>query len=305
VNLRDESGTPLVGVAVVFNASPGAEVSPRTAATDLNGDAETVLRLPAGAGIALATAEAARQVVTFQAQSAGSSVSSFPQVTFDGDAYVGSAAAILKYFQDRGELGNAAGVVTPTTITATGTPDAPIFLDFTTEPSASTVAGEPFATQPAVSIFDQYGNPITNSTLEVTLTLQNGTGTISGDVAVNAVNGVATFSGLSINLAGADKAIDEFLDRFPAFLGGKLGHDLRFGQKVGESHVRCGRALRLEGAGAVVMWRGVSNARQRSTSPKTGSSEPRMVTTSATMQPGRSFGRMLMLQNEGERIFSR
>ncbi len=116
VNLRDESGTPLVGVAVVFTASPGAEVSPRTAATDLNGDAETVLRLPAGAGIALATAEAARQVVTFQAQSAGSSVSSFPQVTFDGDAYVGSAAAILKYFQDRGELGNAVGVVTPAAV---------------------------------------------------------------------------------------------------------------------------------------------------------------------------------------------
>lgn len=112
VNLRDESGSPLVGVAVVFAASPGAEVTPRTGATDINGDAEAVLRLPPGAGIALATAEASRQVVTFSAQVSGTSVSNFPKVSFDGNSYVGSVAAILKYFQDRGELGSAAGTVT-------------------------------------------------------------------------------------------------------------------------------------------------------------------------------------------------
>jgi uncharacterized protein (TIGR03437 family) len=112
VNLRDESGAPLVGVAVAFAASPGAEVSPRAAATDINGDAEAVLRLPSGAGIALATAEASRQVVTFTAQVAGTNVSNFPRLSFDGNSYVGSAAAILKYFQDRGELTGAAGTVT-------------------------------------------------------------------------------------------------------------------------------------------------------------------------------------------------
>lgn len=112
VNLKDESGSPLVGVAVTYTASPGAEVSPRTVATDINGDAEAVLRLPSGSGIALATAEASRQVVTFSAQVSGTAVSSFPKVSFDGNSYVGSAAAILKYFQDRGELANAAGTVT-------------------------------------------------------------------------------------------------------------------------------------------------------------------------------------------------
>ena len=113
VNLRDESGSPLVGVAVAFAASPGAEVSPRSAATDSNGEAEALLRLPSGAGIALATAEASRQVVTFTALVAGTNISNFPRLPFDGNSYVGSAAAILKYFHDRGELPNAAGAVTP------------------------------------------------------------------------------------------------------------------------------------------------------------------------------------------------
>jgi len=116
VNLRDESGSPLVGVTVAFTASPGAEIAPRTGATDINGDAEAVLRLPSGSGIALATAEASRQVVTFSAQVSGTNISNFPRLSFEGNSYVGSAAAILKYFQDRGELNGAAGTVTAPSI---------------------------------------------------------------------------------------------------------------------------------------------------------------------------------------------
>jgi len=113
VNVKDESGNPLVGVTVLFTASPGAQVFPQTALTDSNGDAESTLRLPSGTGIALATAEALYEVVTFSALVSGSSISTFPRVSFNGDPYVASAAAILKYFQDRGELNSAAGVVTP------------------------------------------------------------------------------------------------------------------------------------------------------------------------------------------------
>lgn len=113
VSLRDESNNPLVGVTVTFAASPGAQVSPRTAQTDINGEAETRLRLPAEDGVALATAEALRQLVTFSARAAGSSISNFPRVTFEGDAYVASAAAILKYYQDRSEIALGAGPATP------------------------------------------------------------------------------------------------------------------------------------------------------------------------------------------------
>ncbi|MBI2687918.1 MAG: hypothetical protein HYX27_16540 [Acidobacteria bacterium] len=116
VNLKDESGSPLVGVTVTYAASPGAEISPRSTSTDINGDAEAVLRLPSGSGIALATAEASRQVVTFSAQVTGTAVSNFPKISFDGNSYVGSAAAILKYFQDKGDLQNAAGTVTAASV---------------------------------------------------------------------------------------------------------------------------------------------------------------------------------------------
>ncbi|HEU0120050.1 MAG TPA: hypothetical protein VFQ91_05950 [Bryobacteraceae bacterium] len=116
VNLKDENGFPLVGTSVTFAASPGASVVPRMVATDSNGDAEATLRLPPSAGIALATAEASRQVVTFSAQATGTSVSRFPNVSFTGNSYVAAAAAILQYMQDRGELPDAMGAVTPATV---------------------------------------------------------------------------------------------------------------------------------------------------------------------------------------------
>lgn len=116
VNLRDETGIPLVGVAVTFEPSSGGAIAPSAASTDINGDAETTLRLPAAEGIVLVTARASNQVVTFTARIAGTTVSSFPRVTFDGNSYVGSAAAILKYFQDRAELSASVGVVTPAAI---------------------------------------------------------------------------------------------------------------------------------------------------------------------------------------------
>jgi uncharacterized protein (TIGR03437 family) len=116
VSVRDENGNALSGVAVTFTPSPGAELIPRVVNTDLQGEAETLFQLPAGEGVALARAEAARQVVTFSARATGTAVSNFPRLTFDGNTYAGSAAAILKYFQDRGELGAANGIVTPAAI---------------------------------------------------------------------------------------------------------------------------------------------------------------------------------------------
>jgi hypothetical protein len=85
-------------------------------------------------------------------------------------------------------------------------------LVVTTQPSASTVAGVAFATQPVVTIEDQYGNTVTSgadSTVSVALTLTTGTGTLGGTTSMNAVAGVANFSGkgLNINLVGANKVL--------------------------------------------------------------------------------------------------
>src|SRR4030043_46242 len=79
-------------------------------------------------------------------------------------------------------------------------------LAFTTQPSASNTAGVAFDTQPVVTVQDAFGNKVT-STAAVTLSITPGTGTSSavllGTKTVNALNGVATFSGLSINLPGS------------------------------------------------------------------------------------------------------
>jgi len=80
-------------------------------------------------------------------------------------------------------------------------------LVVTTQPSASSVAATAFAQQPVVTIQDAQGNTVTSSTAAVTLALTTGTGTLSGTATVNAVAGVATFSGLSINLTGTDKVL--------------------------------------------------------------------------------------------------
>jgi hypothetical protein len=85
-------------------------------------------------------------------------------------------------------------------------------LVFTTQPSASTVAGVAFAQQPVVTIEDAGGNTVTSgadSTVSVGLTLTTGTGALGGTALINAVNGVADFTGkgLSINYVGTDKVL--------------------------------------------------------------------------------------------------
>ena len=76
-----------------------------------------------------------------------------------------------------------------------------VALFFTVQPS-STTAGARIAA--AVAIQDASGKVVTRATNPVTVALgaNPGGGTLSGATTVNAVNGVATFSGLSIDKCG-------------------------------------------------------------------------------------------------------
>ena len=80
-------------------------------------------------------------------------------------------------------------------------------LSFTTQPSASNAAGVVFATQPVVTVQDSVGNTVTASNVSISLSITSGTGTsgavLSGNTPVAAVNGVAAFSGLSIDKPGS------------------------------------------------------------------------------------------------------
>jgi hypothetical protein len=81
----------------------------------------------------------------------------------------------------------------------------PVKLAFTAQP-VGTPPGVTFATPLAVTVQTSAGATASAFTGPVNLVIKSGTGTagavLSGAASVNAVNGVATFSGLSIDLAG-------------------------------------------------------------------------------------------------------
>jgi len=74
-------------------------------------------------------------------------------------------------------------------------------LGFRVAPPVSTVAGEIFANAVQVEVRDAGGVLIPDA--EVPITLTASTGTLRGTTTVNAINGVASFSGLWMELAGA------------------------------------------------------------------------------------------------------
>ena len=89
------------------------------------------------------------------------------------------------------------------TFVATVGASAPSRLAFT-RPPQNTAAGVAFTPSVQVSVQDAGGNTVTSATDAITLTLDANPGgaTLSGTLTVNAVNGVATFPGLSLDKVG-------------------------------------------------------------------------------------------------------
>jgi uncharacterized protein (TIGR03437 family) len=128
--VRDDAGNPAPGMAVRWTASPGAAVATAGAITNANGQAQAFVRLPPNDGIALVTADVARQSVTFSVQAMHSGLTSFPAMTQAVDAALGngthkisrdgamltSAAAILRFYQNSGVLPSPNGFADPTTL---------------------------------------------------------------------------------------------------------------------------------------------------------------------------------------------
>jgi hypothetical protein len=81
------------------------------------------------------------------------------------------------------------------------TPAAATQLAFSTQPVGGT-AGAALSTQPVVQVRDASGNVMTTSTDAVTLSVASGTGTLGGTLTVNAVAGIATFTGVTMDLIG-------------------------------------------------------------------------------------------------------
>ena len=118
IALRDSAGNPVPGVPVIFQASPGAAIERFDPLTNARGEASATLRLPASDAVALATATAARLVVTFQARSAPLSLPNFPKLRqnfqvplgrgsatiAERGALLASLANIIRFHQDQGQL---------------------------------------------------------------------------------------------------------------------------------------------------------------------------------------------------------
>ena len=127
VMLQDSSGKPVGGRTVTFTASPGARIFPATTTTDADGRASATLRLPPSVGIALGSAEAGHDVVTFGARSVGVDAPNFPDVSQAIDLPLGNGktsirrdgalltavASILRYYQTLGLMPQPNGLADP------------------------------------------------------------------------------------------------------------------------------------------------------------------------------------------------
>ena len=109
-------------------------------------------------------------------------------------------------------LGNSAGSeqvsavfsgVPAVPFSATATAGAAVKLAFTQVP-VNTSAGNPITPAVKVAIQDAGGNTVSAATNDITIAIGNNPagGTLAGTTTVTAVNGVATFSGLSIDKSG-------------------------------------------------------------------------------------------------------
>ncbi len=94
----------------------------------------------------------------------------------------------------------AVGATSATIVLGAGPASA---IAMATQPSSNAQSGVALPQQPAVQLQDGGGNAVSQSGVSITAGFETGTGTIANGTAVTDLNGVATFSGLSITgLAG-------------------------------------------------------------------------------------------------------
>jgi hypothetical protein len=125
------------------------------------------------------------------------------------------SAAEIRAIYDAGAAGKHQTVIGSATIEVI--PAAADHLLFLQQPT-NTAAGQTISPAVMVAIVDQFGNVVTSDNTDaVTLAIDRnpGGGTLSGTRTVTVVNGIATFSGLSIDLAGDGYTLD-------ATVGGSL-----------------------------------------------------------------------------------
>src|SRR3989454_7590131 len=208
----------LVGIACSESTSPPSTVTVPTAARL----AFTVQPSNATAGVAISPPV----TVTIQDASGNPMTNATDRVTvalrttasggtLSGTTAVDAVNGVATFSNIAIQLASTGYTLTASSGTWTGAisapfaiaPAAPAKVAFTVQPSATGVA-QPITPAVQVAIQDAFANTVTSATNAVTLAIATnpGSGTLAGTKTVNAVGGIATFSGLSIDKAGTGYA---------------------------------------------------------------------------------------------------
>ena len=156
--------------------------------------AETVNLSSSSTGTSVFSATPGGAPISSIAIPAGSSSASF----YYGDTLAGTPTI------------TGSGALTSDTLTEIVTGGPATHLVYTTSPSSTAKGGTPFASQPAVTAEDAFGNVSTADASSVNLAITAGTGTSGASLsgcAENEVAGVFTFSGCSIDKIGSGYTI--------------------------------------------------------------------------------------------------
>jgi hypothetical protein len=187
------------GVAILFGDGSGAFGTPslvlpgvggRFVVGDLNQDGHLDLVLSADNGVLVALGDGAGGFATPGAWVSVNGVVAVTTGDFNGDSKLDVATL---GFQDLSILLNTNCSVRR--------------LGVSGQPSHCTPAGQPFAPQPSVGVYDDGGNVVHCAAGIVSASLVPGSGTpgaaLGGDTTVPAVSGVAAFTDLSVDLGGS------------------------------------------------------------------------------------------------------
>lgn len=192
------TGLPaLASGAVQLSAGAAAALSANSA-TALTGTAGApVTPIPSVLVVDQSGNPVAGATVTFSpVVGEGSVTGGTPLSDASGIATVGSWT--LGATSGSNDLTAQVGSLTPVVFTATVNPAAAALLDVVVQPSAGVASGSVLAQQPVVRITDPFGNIIPGASNTVTATLQGPGATLGGSTSIAAVNGVATFTDLSL-----------------------------------------------------------------------------------------------------------
>ena len=192
-NIITSVGTQLFFTIQPSNAAAGAAIAPSIQVTARDASGQTAASYAGSVTVAITAGTGASGAVLSGAKTAtaASGIATFSDLAID------KAAVGYKL------TATAAGLTSSTSAFFTITPGTATQLVFTLQPSTATVATA-IAPKVEVTARDAHGNTATGFTDSVTVALaSNPTGAVlGGTVKVAAVGGIASFSTLSLNLAG-------------------------------------------------------------------------------------------------------